>query len=168
MSMIWERWVSNQNQTRAIKTCSGKLVVCLRVEVIMCVCLWTLECAPLCVRVHLWFAVCTRVSGPEGVTQRNFSLLVNSEVKVKTYGSHRVMISVNTTHAHKHPKKLFIWVGKWRDISCITCRGAHPAVPLGTIWYRQRWFIANHWQSSDEFAVSFKTTWNFFFLQLEH
>lgn len=113
ISEIWERWASNSNQTRAIKShwlcaytcewicefiCACLTVVCMSVCVHVCVCscVFVVWCMYTC--QWLW----------RGQSQRNFSLLVNKQltIKAKTYGSHRVMVSINTAQTHTHTHTL--------------------------------------------------------------
>lgn len=112
--------------------------VCLHVWVSMCtvfvrVRFTACKCVRLlmyCTYVHLhkclWFSVCTRVSGPQG-RSRGTSVSRKQMVQIETYGSHRVMVDITTTHTNTE----CTWVGQWGDISWITWSDAYPAVPGG-------------------------------------
>lgn len=66
---------------------------------------------------------------PSRADLEEFQFLVNKRFRKETYGSHRVMVAINTTRTNAER----MWVGQWGDISWITWRGAYPAVPAGVI-----------------------------------
>lgn len=105
ISEIWERWASNSNQTRAIKSRWLCAYTCEWVCEFICACLTMCVCPCMCVFMCVCSLVYVHVSvALKGQSQRNFSLLVNKQltIKAKTYGSHRVMVSINTAQTHKH------------------------------------------------------------------
>lgn len=116
--------------------CVQYLLVYASLLVSACVCSRTVR---MCIFTSVCDLVYVHVSVALKGRSSRASVSCKQMVQIETYGSHRVMVAINTTHTNTER----MWVGQWGDISWITWSGAHPAVPGGMLSEEECWFTEN-------------------------